>query len=487
MKKVGKYITISLLLLLGLCCVGILYLFFVPNSDLFNITYVNNNKIIESNKFDANYVNLVELNSRAYDVRILTSENNTIYVKTYSNSFGFVNKKNKDVFISSKTNFDILTFNVKETYGLTSHNSSYIELYLPENIDINLSLKNEKATTVISNVTIDNLKYTTQKGDLNFKSGQIKGSLDLNLGKSDFTINKDVSTAKNDVHLKLSTGSFKAINSDLGDVTINSNNRGVISLKSCENLRQISKSAGGQINAKTVMHATITSGDTNITIDKITNSATIDLLKSGKVNIKDLIGLSSLKTNSGNINLENTYSIVTAETSSGKINIKNAFSTVTVKVAYGEANISFSEEAESYLDNNNSRVLYASVKNGKLTANGVEYIGIPEEIETGTINGGIKVTGNGRIFLNMNNIYGNNSIVGNNGSVNVVINKTSSYILKTSSSSGNVRVNLTQIPEYNGYTTKQDRTTYVNCTESSHSLKVTSIDGDLKIFDTNFA
>ena len=42
MKNVWKYVTISFLLLLGLGCAGVLYIFFVPGADIFHITYILN-------------------------------------------------------------------------------------------------------------------------------------------------------------------------------------------------------------------------------------------------------------------------------------------------------------------------------------------------------------------------------------------------------------------------------------------------------------
>ena len=487
MKKVWKYITISLLLLLGLCCVGVLYLFFVPNSSLFNITYINHNISRESEKFNASNVSRIELNSRAYEVNILETEEDEIYVKTRGNSFGFVLKKNSNVNITSKLESNILKFTVTEPYGFAARNDSYINLYIPKNKSVDLHLQNKKAETIInSNVTINNLKYTTQKGNFELKKGIINGNLTLNLEKSNFKIYEEAQTNFNNVTLNLTTGSFKAIKSSLGNVTILSNSRGVIDLNSCQTIMENVPSAGGQIYANTVEHINVTAGDTIVSINEITNSASINLTKSGSVVINTLTGISNIATNSGNIKLRTTNSQLTVQSESGNITINTAYKTVAVKVGYGSANINFADDAESYLINKFSRVLYASIKNGNLTASGVEHVGTPEEDTQTTIDGGVKITGNGKVSLYMNNVYGNNNIVGHNGNIYVVVEKSSIYKLKTSSTAGNVRVNLTQTPEYNGYTSRDLRITYVNCSNSTHNLDISTNYGDLTVLDSNF-
>ena len=488
MKKVWKYIVITLLLLLGLCCVGVLYLFFVPNSSLFNITYVNHNIIKESNKYNQDLISKIELNSRAYNVRVLSTEESTIYVKAHSNSFGFVLKDNSNLDIHSKLDNTVLTFNIDETYGFAARNASYVELYVPKDFEVDLTLKNKKAETKIGgDITINNLKYTTDKGDCDFEKGTINGTITLNLGKSDFRLHDSVTTNNNNLNLSLTSGSFKANIATLSDVTILSNARGVISLNECENLRENAQNAGGQIYVNKVQHLNITAGDTIIKVGEVTNTASVNLTKSGSITVDNLTGISTFVTNSGNINLGTTFSPLTLQSESGNINVANAFKTVAVKVNYGEAKIQFADEALSYLDENSSRVLNASVKNGKLTAYGVEHIGTPEENTQTTIDGGVKITGNGRVYINMKNVYGKNLIAGNNGSVNVVVDKDAEFMLKTSSTAGSVRVNLTQIPEYNGYTTRELRTTNVNCNSSTNLLTVNSNYGSLTVLDSNFA
>ena len=87
----------------------------------------------------------------------------------------------------------------------------------------------------------------------------------------------------------------------------------------------------------------------------------------------------------------------------------------------------------------------------------------------------------------MKNVLGENYIDGHNGSVYVIVNKDSQYTLTTSTSSGSVKVNLTQIEEVGGYITKTTRTTNVNCLTSSNLFNISTNYGNLTVLDTNFA
>ena len=97
MKNVVKYVTITLLMLLGLCCVGVLYLFFIPNSSIFNITYINHSELSTSKVYAANEVSHVVLNSRAYDIQVVSTKKENVKVEVFANSFGFVLTKNENV------------------------------------------------------------------------------------------------------------------------------------------------------------------------------------------------------------------------------------------------------------------------------------------------------------------------------------------------------------------------------------------------------
>lgn len=488
MKKVGKYVAISFLLLMGLGCVGILYLFFVPGASLFKLTYINTNLSKTSETYSAKSVSKIEINSRAYEVRVLSTVKENIVLRAHSNSFGFVLTKNRAFEINSELDNGILTYDIIEPHGFATTGDSYIELCIPESAKLSLEINNFKADTIINapKVNIENLKYSTTKGRLNVESCNINGEINLNLNKGDCTIFKSVITNKNNVDLKLTSGSFKAYDNTLGEVEILQNERGVVEIGTCEKIIENKSSAGGRIYAKTLKNIHVTAADTIISVEKIERDAIITLTASGSVYIGEIDGASSIKTHDGNIQIDGSKSSLSLVSDSGDIIVNNATVSVSVTANYGDVTINFAEDAKSYLTDSVSRTLFASIKNGKLTATGVEHIGKVVDSDI-TSTGGIKISGNGRVYLNMKNVYGTNSITGNNGSVNIVIDKNSSYTLTTSSAGGDVRVNLTQIPEYNGYRNKDSRTTNVNCAASSNTLTATINYGDLTILDTNFA
>lgn len=483
MKKVWKYIIITLLSILGLACVGVLYLFFVPGSSLFNITYIYKSYTHNSQSYKADNITTLAVNSRAYEVNILESENDEFSLKVYANSFGFVLNKNKDVQISSTLNNNVLTFNISEPYGFAIKNDSYINVYIPKSTNVNLSLNNQKAKTNFDapNLNINQLSYSTQKGNFNFKNGSISNMLKLTLNKSTFQISENVKTNNNNVELNLSSGKFISSSAALGDISVVKNTRGIITIKACNILKEQIASSGGQINVEKLSRAEISTSDSIITLGEVANGVTIDLNASGSISVASLSGNSSIVTNSGNVNIGTAFSPLLISSISGNIKVSAAMKNVSIVNSYGESEIHFAEEAENYTSQNKCRSLTANIKNGKLIATGVQHIGTPVENE------GINISGNGRIYLYMNDVLGENYLDSVDGNIFVSVNKDSKYLLTTSSEYGNVRVNLTQTSEYNGYTTKTSRTTKVNCSTSANKLTVSTSHGNLTILDTNFS
>ena len=486
MKSFGKYITISLLLILGLFCVGVLYLFFIPNSSLFNVTYINHHKKYNSNLYTASEINHVVVNSRSYDVFVETTDKDEIKLEIDSRSFGFVLTKNEQLDFTATVKDKVLTFDIKEPYGAAVKNNSSITLKLSSTRSVDLTLNNTSATTTISSdkVLINNLNYSSKSGEMNFEKATINGKMNLNINKGKFTISKDVVTSKNDMTLKLTSGRIYAKETVLGDVEILKNNRGIITLNECERLTQNAPTAGGVIKINKASYMNFLTGDTKITVNEISQGADIEIKKSGSIKIGTLKSISIITTKSGNITIDNAESNLTAHSDTGNITVKKATTIVSTKTNYGQISVTFGDEVKSYSESADGffyRVLNAEIKNGKLTAKGVDHLGIVSENE------GIKVTGNGRINLTMNDVLGGNEVLGKNGSVNIVVNKDSKYALMTKSESGNVRVNLAQIIQYNGYTDKAFTQTNVNCETSTNTFVASTNDGDLKILDTNFA
>ena len=476
MKTVGKYFTLTILMLLGLGCIGVLYLFFVPGSTLFNIRYLNA-KETAIKEFSSD-ISTINLNSRDYDVSIVTNEEDKITLTVYANSFGFVLTKDASPSIYSEISSGVLSIEVNEPHGFALPGRSYVELSIPEDKRFNYNLTNNKAETFVNNseLKIGNLSYKTNNGDLNLTACKINGNLALDLNKATCTVSEGVTientsrdSKKANLELKLTTGKFYAKASTFDEVNITKNDRGVIEFKESLHLREDIASSGGRIVAEKIYNISIKSSATNIYVKEITGGAIIEL-SSGNVEIDSLTGNSStLTTDSGNITLNNVYSPITTTTKNGNITIKNAFNSQKASTSYGDINITFNPSATSkYID--------ASLKNGKLVVAGIEKISLT-------------ITGNGRAELDMANIVGQSYIDGKSGSIFVKVNKDSVYKLLTESE-GSVRVNLTQIPQYGGYTTKTETITYVNCNSGGNNgneLHITTGSGDLTVLDSNFA
>lgn len=485
MKKIGKYFIISSLLLIGLFGVGLLYLFFVPNSTFFSLVYISRNEKIFSNQYSASSVSTIELNSNRFPVNILSTKNDEIYAIVHNNTLGFTSAQLKDVKISQTINDKILKFEITEPVGALLTNSSYIELFIPEAHTFDLKLKNNKSLTTLDdqNVSINNFSYSTKLGNFNLHKSKILGNLNLNLQDSIFTIKESTSLSGNKINLNLTTGKFDASQSSLGVVNVVSNERGIIKIKTCSEIEQQEKLSGGSIKIEKVLNRVdITSSDTNIEISELSENANnISLIstKSGNISIGTInssIATANFNLGYGNLTINTAKSKVYAISDSGNITIKNAYLKINSNTNYGTVNIKFADDAESLSSNELSRAFYATLKSGKLVLKGVE-------------NTSITLTDNARADVSFKNVIGNNFITGNKGSVNVKVYKTSAFKLSTQSESGLVRVNLTQIPEYNGYTTNEVRTEYINCldTNFNHQLTVKTNSGDLTLLDSNFA
>ena len=190
--------------------------------------------------------------------------------------------------------------------------------------------------------------------------------------------------------------------------------------------------------------------------------------------IDNVLATMDITTNSGEISIKNSTAPLILTTDDGKISVNSTYSRVTANSKYGDINVNFNENAESYQNNPNSRMLQAITNNGKITSSGVENVII-------TIND------NGRADINMKNVFGENIIEGKTGSVSLIIDTNAKYKLYTKTNSGNVSVNLAQISNFGGYTEKE-HTEYVNGTVSDYNnstLTVTTTSGSLYIRDTS--
>lgn len=480
-SKFGKYFAIVLLSLIGLCAVGVLYLFFVPNSNIFGICYISYNKNFDSSTYsvDENAINSIALNTRDYDIEVKTSPTSSkdVYVRVYSNSFGFVLKKHSQVNIDAKLLTGDLTFNISEPYGACFKNRSKITLFVPENFDVDLKLNNKNATTDINGekLKIKNLSATTNNGEFNLNQCSIAENISVTLNRGNFTFGEKVATNRNAVELNTNTGNFYAQNVELGNVEIKSNFRAMIKIKKCVRFNLSNKSAGGSLEIGEVDELVASSSDTNISVNKINAGAVVNLSTSGKISVNEICANTTISTHDGDIYVGkvNANTIWLKTTGNGNINLNNANASVMTDTKYGNINVKFDTNSSSYSTSTNSRKLQASTTNGKVYATDVENLDV-------------NISGNGSAEIYMSNVLGENKIETKSGDVYVQFADASSFVLNTKSDNNVANINclqFTQIGEQN-HIFSGNKTFNINTpSENGNSLTILSSSGYLKVRD----
>lgn len=457
MKTFGKYFLITILLLLGLCCVGILYLFFFPNSSLFGLTYVHNNVTVDSKAYslDENTITKVVLKNNNYDVNISKASGNDVVAQAYSNSYGFGLVKNKDLSISTKIENNVLYITVTEPSGALIHSRCYVNVKIPQS-DLDLEILNNNATTKFFDTKVKNFIYTANNGKCTLSSGEITNNITAKLNYSTFEILSEFKF-HNNVSLALDKGKFNC-QTAINDINVTSNDRGVLKADKINNLNFQFESAGGSIELNKANYCLISSSDTNVNIKQL-NHANITLTKTGSITIGELSSdLSFLTTKTGNISIDVCKSNLQVKSNSGNINITNASKYVDATNVDGNINITYNKIGEELVPDYNDDDLYRQIK---LTlTNGVATIVGAQNIQA-------EIFGSGKLNLTTDKILkNNNSIKVNRGSVYLVINENALYTLVTESTTrnGNISVNLLGINNIGtgGYTDTEKKETAVN-------------------------
>lgn len=484
MKKIGNYLLILVLLVLGLFMIGLLYLFLIPNASLFGITYISD----KINKYSPGYsitnedavINSIVVNSNAFDVRVVdASSEDEVSVRAFSNSFGFVLKKNSEISISSKLFDGVLTINVTEPTGLMVKNDSFIQLRLPKTLSgVDVTLKNNSATTTLNTESsIKDFSYTTNYGDLKINNANITGDISLNVKRAESTLSNTVALNNNNVTLNLTSGNF--VTGDkvkLGNVTLNSMTTGRVNIKECAGFTAEINEAGGNINIGTINGALkIYSSDTKVNIiEQNAGLCDINLTKSGSIKIGTVKNFITAKTHNGAIQIDKAQASADLKSSAGNISVNSAYQKMFVETTSGNINIVYAEDAGSYSTQINDRYLNRSTE--IKTESG--YVKV-----TGADNINLDITNNGMSSADiyMHDVLGTNVIKGGKGDIyietpsNRNITEESEmykYTLTTSSEKGEVSVNLSQTTSLgtNGYSTNVKVVTYVGKNSENQNL-----------------
>ena len=437
MKKFWKYFAIVILSLVGLCAIGILYLFIVPNSSLFGICYISYNENFSSNIYNTteNAINKVTLNSYNYDVNIVSTEDSNIYAKVYANSFGFVLKKNSQLKIDSSLVSGNLTITVTEPNGACVPNNSKITLYLPQLTSIDVSINNHNALTNVDDakLVLDNFAYKTNNGEAKIKSCTISGKLTVRLNRGNYALGDKVSLVDNDVEFNSYAGNFYGTSATLGNFTVLKNDRAMIKIKKCAKFNLSKSSAGGSVTIDEVNEIAVTSSDTNLSLGKILTGASITLTKSGKVNVGEANAQATIKTRDGNIVVNKaTAALYLSSTHNGNITLKDTTASLLAESVYGDISVYFNSAAASFAENSNSRKLQATTFDGQIIAAGVENVSVD-------------ITGNGNASIYMNNVIGENYVKAGNGSAYIEFANNSAFNLKTKATTGKLNINFSTL------------------------------------------
>ena len=503
MKKVGKYLLILALLLAGLFFIALLFLFFIPDSTLFGITYIGKGSEHYSQSYEAKSVNTIVINNSAFDVEVVTvKDSDKISLLVENRMFGFTLKKHSTVSIRPKLFKQTLTFNVEEPHGVAFKNGSYIELRIPANMienansayGFNLTLNNNSAQSTIkcNNSAINKLSFKTTSGALNISKGALTGDISLDLSRGSCHISNDAKLTNNNVTLKQTSGTFSTDDKvELGNINHTQNTTGDVDINLCNNYIAPLNAAGGNISIQKVNNELeLTSTDTNLYVkEQNSGGIKINLTESGSV-IIDKINtakrIADITTKNGAINIKNSHkNLKLITTNSGSITATNIYAEVSATTNRGNINISYAKDAVNFdytNPNSSSRKATINTQSGTVNVSGVQNINLT-------------ITKNGNATVNMNEVYGNNKISAQNGSVKVVtpsnrnVETTHKYNLTTQSDeSGTVYVAISGVEEY---TTKTSKTIRVGVDKDSteeipHNLDVKVTSGSLRVVNSEY-
>lgn len=477
MKAILRFIIIALVATLGLAMIGALYLFFIPKATLFGIDYISLNYIENSKAYASENIDTIEMTSHGYKVTVVPTKSENIYAKVYANSIGFVKKKNNTVKFNTEVAGGVVKLNISEPHGVTWKNNSYIELHVPQNKAFNFVLNNKSAKTYMSdaNLKANKLTYKTSSGNMYLSNLAINNDIDLNLAKAKCYIEDSVKLNNNNINLSFTSGDLIAKNMKFGSVAIIQNKGGTIEINSCNSI--ISKvNAGGRYTIGTAGIVNVVSEDTNINIGTITTGCSIDLTKSGKVEITNInCAAASIETNTGDIKIENANESISLKSDEGDIVVKNATKFVTIVNKYGNIDVSYKTDIGNYDTTNKYRSADITNYNGKVSVKGIENIKL-------------NITNKGRANIEMRNVLGQNTISGNLGDMHVVINKDAAFDMSVSGTTGEVRVNFLELEESGGYTEHNiPPIVKINGGNADNTLTITGKKGDIKVVDTVLA
>ena len=234
MKNKALIFLIVLLSLITLSLIGLMTIV-IKNKTIFNINGFTQR--IEELQIDESYKNTfneINIKTDAADIEIKTSENEDIYLKIYS-------EKNYAKAINKETELNIEVNQKKCGVFCINNKISKVELYIPENYEKEINIKNNYGDIKIDSFKNLNLNIEEDAGGINLEKANI---VDIKNNCGDIKINEinkgtinestgDIEINKvNNINIKNNYGDTKIneineylkIDADAGDVKINTLN-----------------------------------------------------------------------------------------------------------------------------------------------------------------------------------------------------------------------------------------------------------------------
>lgn len=485
LKKIGKYLSILLLLVVGLAVVAMVFLFFVPSASLFGVCYVGADKKYTSAPYSLSDYNisLVSLENSSYPVRVVNSEDESISVTVYDKTFGYVLTKNSKVKISSKLiaagDSYQLSLSVNEPHGFSYKGDSYISLKLPKKTNLNLSLKNKNAGAKfnLTDTTINTLTYTANSGDVALNSGTISNGLNLKLNRAHFVVGSGFNLQDATALVSLTSGKFdmEKNESSLKSLTLQKLETGTVVANNLQSLNLNLEQGGGKISIKSVTKSiNLTSSDTNVSIGTLSGDGGRISLKSGKISIENQNCSLAASTSGGNISIGNVSAAAHLKSSSGNIVVKAAqidAEKYNTSVWNEDSNLGSSIiDTPIWIENGDGSTSISFVSEGNLNRD-VSILSSNGDVSvSGAHRVALSTTGKANASVNYLKVIGKSYLKATgSGSVSVqtptnadleldTINK---YTLTTHAESGSVSILISQSPNLSGDTSAALHSTYV--------------------------
>lgn len=474
MKKVGKYLSLVLLLVLGLASIGLLLIFFVPNLTILNITAINYNKTISNKEtYNKDDVNMIVLSSQHFDVKVFADERDTIEINAYANTLGFAFKNNSNFEIEEKLNDGVLYFTVHEPFGAAFTNNSSIKLFVPTETQLAYHIKNETSKVEIhSGVEIYNMAYETNRGNLTICNGaSLHGEIDADINKGELNINAEAKVSNLNAQIALKDGKFNSLR-PIRDVNLLALEYGEVKIAECYNFICNTATTQGNVKINKVNNKfEARTSDTNFELNDV-HDAVVNITGKGGVSINNINGITDIETNSGDINIVKSTSTLNLKSNSGKITVREAHNKVYAQSNSGDVSI-LCEKDDDITYNG---YVYVKMNGGRLITSGINHIEAT-------------LKGSAYAICVAEKLVGNNFITTENGQITFHSKVTTDNPFKlVTKTDGAVKVNLIQIPQYGGYTTNEETTTYVYCYETDtidDSLILNSNSGSITMHDNN--